>query len=297
MPCDAPGEELDGCDEQPCGGGRDGLFKVLGETAVAAEPSQRSFHDPAAGQDLEALCGIGPLDDLDGPSAEAAQRFAQLVAGIATIGEQVPQPGEAVDDFSEQQRRPVTVLDIGGVDQRMDQVTLGVGEDMPLAAFDLLARIIAAGAAALGGLDALAVNDAGAGRGLATLGLAHGHQQRMVQRLPQPIVTPQVKPAPDGRDGREARRQHPPRQAATQKIQDRLDNPPHRPSARTPDRRWRRQIRRQQRPFGIGQITWQSQTRAGMMPASGIGPHRRSSESLSQKPPESTIRPAVKPTC
>ena len=114
MPCDASCEELDGCDEQPCGGRRDGLFKVPGETAVTVEPSQRSFHDPAAGQDLEALCGIGPLDDRDGPSADAAQGFAQLVAGIATIGEQVPQPGESVDDFGKQQRRPVTVLDIGG---------------------------------------------------------------------------------------------------------------------------------------------------------------------------------------
>ncbi len=180
------------------------MFEVLGEAAVAAEPCQRSFHDPAAGQDLEALCGIGPLDDRDAPSADAAQGLAQLVAGRAPIGEQVPEPREAADDCSEQQRRPVTVLDIGRVDDGMDQIVLGVGEDMALAALDLLARIIAARATALGGLDALAVNDAGAGRGLATLGLAHDHQQRMVQRLPQPIVAPQVEPAPDGRDGRKA---------------------------------------------------------------------------------------------
>jgi hypothetical protein len=45
----------------------------------------------------------------------------------------------------------------------MDQIALGVGQDMTLAAFDLLARIIAAGAAALGGLDALAVDHTGAG--------------------------------------------------------------------------------------------------------------------------------------
>lgn len=90
MPCDAPGKELDGCDEELGGGGFDGLFEVLGEAGVAAEPCQRSFDDPATGQDFEALCGIGSLDDLDGPFADAAQGFAQLVPGIAAIGEQVP---------------------------------------------------------------------------------------------------------------------------------------------------------------------------------------------------------------
>lgn len=115
-------KELDGCDEEPGYCGRDCLFEVLGEAAVATEPSQRSFDDPAAGQDLEAFCGIGPLDDLDGPFADTAQGFAQLVAGIAAIGEQVSQPGEPVDDLGEQQRRPVTVLDIGSVDEGMDQI-------------------------------------------------------------------------------------------------------------------------------------------------------------------------------
>ena len=90
MPCDASGKELDGCNEHPRGGRRYGLLKVLGEAAVAAQPSQRSLYDSAAGQDLKALCGIGLLDDLDGPFAYAAQGVAQLVAGIAAIGEQVP---------------------------------------------------------------------------------------------------------------------------------------------------------------------------------------------------------------
>lgn len=58
MPSDPASEELDGCDEQPSGGGRDGLFEVLDEAAVAVEPSQGSLDDPPAGQDLEAFCSI-----------------------------------------------------------------------------------------------------------------------------------------------------------------------------------------------------------------------------------------------
>jgi hypothetical protein len=143
------------------------LFEVLAEAAVTAEPCQCSFHDPAAGQDLEALCGIGPLDDLDAPSADAAQGLAQLVAGIAAIGEQVAQPRDAADDCSEQQRRPVTVLDIGGVGFNQQRPAIGIDQSMALAAFDFLARVIAPRAAALGGFDALAVDDGCARTGFA----------------------------------------------------------------------------------------------------------------------------------
>jgi len=57
-------------------------------------------------------------------------------------------------------------LDIGGVNLHADQVALGVGDDMALAAFDLLARVEASRAAAFGGLDRLAVDDARRGAGL-----------------------------------------------------------------------------------------------------------------------------------
>jgi hypothetical protein len=79
--CDASREELDRSYEEPCGCGRDGLFEVLGE-AVAIEPCQGSFDDPAARQDFEALCGIGSLDNFDGPLADLGQRNLELVPGI-----------------------------------------------------------------------------------------------------------------------------------------------------------------------------------------------------------------------
>ena len=134
--CDAPDEELDGSDEQPCGCRGDGLLEVLGETAVAIEPCEGALDDPTARQKLEApsaklrTCfgGIGSLDDLDAPLAKAAQRSPELVPGpsaalqalrinCAAIGEQVSQPREAVDDFGEQQGRAIAVLDVGGVGQ------------------------------------------------------------------------------------------------------------------------------------------------------------------------------------
>jgi len=187
------------------------LLEVLRKASVAAEPGQRSFDDPSAGQDLKALGGIGSLDDLDGPFADAAQRLAQLVAGIATIGEEMAQPREAVDNFGEQQRRPVTpgYRPCGlwhGPDClrcRSGYADCGPSSCPHHSREDRRCRWF----------DALAVDDAGAGRGFTAMNLARGHQQEMVQRLPQTVVAPNVKPAPDGRYRREARWQHPPRQA------------------------------------------------------------------------------------
>jgi hypothetical protein len=224
-----------------------------------------------------------------------AQGIAELVASVTAISEQVSQPREAVDDLGEQQRRAIAVLDVGGVDQGVDQIALGIGQDVALATLDLLARVITARPAGFRGFDALAVDHARAGRSLAAMGFTHGHQQVVVEVPPQSVVAPQVEPSPHCRDRWKARRQHPPRQAAAQQVEDRLDNPPHWPFARTAHmRRWREE-RLQHRPFGIGQITWQSQPRAGMMRASGIGPHRRTPE-VCCKTPESTIRRGVKLT-
>ena len=47
---------------------------------------------------LEACGDVGSLDDLDGPLADGAQGVLELLARIAGIGEDVPDPGEALAD-------------------------------------------------------------------------------------------------------------------------------------------------------------------------------------------------------
>jgi hypothetical protein len=86
---------------------------------------------------------VGSLDDRDRSFPDLAQRLAQLVAGIATIGEDVPQPGVTADDPGQDEQCTITVLDIGGVDHGMNKIALGFGHDVPLAALDLLARSVA----------------------------------------------------------------------------------------------------------------------------------------------------------
>ena len=63
------------------------MFEVFGETAVAVQPCEGAFDDPAAGQDNEALGAVGTLDYLDGPIADFGERGFELAARIATISE------------------------------------------------------------------------------------------------------------------------------------------------------------------------------------------------------------------
>jgi hypothetical protein len=178
----------------------------------------------------------------------------QLVTGIAAVGEDVAQPGEAGADLGQDVGRAVAILDIGRMDQGGDQQTAGVGEDVALAALDLLARVIPARPAAFSGFDALAVNHSGARRGLAPRRLPAGHQQQMIDRGPKAAVAPGVEIALNRRHWREVSWQHPPGLPATQNVQQGVGDRPQRPLRRPSKARPRRDQRFQNRPFLVRQI-------------------------------------------
>lgn len=121
-------------------------FEVFGESPAAAEPSEGALDDPAFGQNLEALGGVRPLDDLD---LELGDHLAELGpeprTGIAAIGEQHFEERPAPEQCGEQQNAAVAVLDIGGMHDGMQDQAECVDQDMALLAVDLLARIIARG--------------------------------------------------------------------------------------------------------------------------------------------------------
>jgi hypothetical protein len=81
-----------------------------------------------------------------------------------------------LDDFGQHQRRAVTILDVGGMDHGMNEIAIGVGEDVTLAPFDLLSGIIAARTAALRRFHALAVDHARTGRSFTANRLASNQQ-------------------------------------------------------------------------------------------------------------------------
>lgn len=154
-------EEPEICEEDPGLSAGDGSLDIHCERAAAAEPGEGSLDDPSSRQDFEALRLIGALDDLKGPSSDLAEAPLELVAAIAAVGEDMTQPGLAMANGVQHINGAVPILDIGAVDDGPDQKAKRVGQDVALAALDLLAGVKAAGAAAFGGLDALAVDDAG----------------------------------------------------------------------------------------------------------------------------------------
>ena len=77
----------------------------------------------------------------------------------------------------------------------------GVGRNMPLAAFDLPASIIASEVAIFRSFYRLAVNNAGGGRYFAAVLLARQHDEDMVQSHPSPFTDPAVEISLHGREG------------------------------------------------------------------------------------------------
>jgi hypothetical protein len=69
---------------------------------------------------------------------------------------------------TEQDLRPVPVLHAGGANMDTQEQPLGIGQKVAFAPFDFLPRVVAAAAApyGVGALDALAVDDPGAGLGV-----------------------------------------------------------------------------------------------------------------------------------
>ena len=87
---------------------------------------------------------IGAPDDL---SFEVGQGFCECLVEmrslVASIGEKLLQERIHSEQGGKQQNAAVAILDIGAMDDGMEQQTQRIYENMALLAFDLLARIIA----------------------------------------------------------------------------------------------------------------------------------------------------------
>jgi hypothetical protein len=142
MPCDAPCEDADVGDEYPCLCAGDGFLPILGEPSASPEPGKGAFDHPASRQQFEALGDVGAFDDLQFPVADPGQCVAQFGAGIAAIGEHVAQPGKAGADGLKHSGGTVPILHRGAVHNQPHHEAERVGDDMALAALDLLAGII-----------------------------------------------------------------------------------------------------------------------------------------------------------
>jgi hypothetical protein len=138
---------------------------VAGAASSAGDPGMGALDDPAPWQDVEPVLARWLGDDLDG-DAELAGRPVAPAADVALVG---PDVGQAVAAGGagglEHERGPGPVLGARGGDHDGDEEPGGVGQDVPLAAVDVLVPVVTAGRGrddALGRLaDRLGAGDPG----------------------------------------------------------------------------------------------------------------------------------------
>jgi len=137
---------------------------------------------------------------------------------------------------------------------QLEGPSIGIDHRMSLASLDLLARIVAARAAAFGCLDALAVQDRCGRARLAPGTLAVAHDQMMVDRLPRAVVAQPGEPAIDRAPRGKAVRHEPPGDTTAQHVTDGVDDLAQGPRALAPAGGGGRQEGREDRPFRVGQV-------------------------------------------
>ena len=116
-------------------------LEIACQAAIAADPGQRSFDDPAFGQDDEFVQFVA-LDDLDHPAAGAGGGLRDPWPLITGIGKDALDEGKEVARAPiENQPSPVAVLKVGGMDDDIQQKAERIDKDVALAPGDLLACI------------------------------------------------------------------------------------------------------------------------------------------------------------
>ena len=114
----------------------------MSQAAIATDPGERPFDNPPFGQDLEAR-NFGSLHDLQLPCSCAPDNERHLLSGIAPISKDAFDEREQSSCPAQQQEGAVTVLNIGGMNDNVQQEAQRVDQDVPLATLDLLARVVA----------------------------------------------------------------------------------------------------------------------------------------------------------
>ena len=125
-------------------------------------------------------------NDLNGD----AGHVPHALGGAGGVCEGALNEGEAAARRLKQRNGTVPVLDSSRADLQGRSPAIGVHRRVPLATLDLLACVVAARAACLGGFHALTVDHRSAGTGLTPDALAVKHDQPMIDRLPHARTPP-----------------------------------------------------------------------------------------------------------
>src|SRR5215212_1467240 len=196
---------------------------VLTQPAVAIEPAEGAFDDPTLGQDLKTALLLGPTYDIQHEGKELMHPFHQH-HGIALIGPYPFEAWQAAIAGIEQLYRAFTISHTCARHNHHDQQAQRIYQDMPFAAFDLFASIIAASLTLLSGLHTLAINHRCTWSRIAPQAGANLHPQSGVDSFNRTISQPLIKVVGDVLPVRQIMRQHAPLATSTVQVHDRIHN-------------------------------------------------------------------------
>src|SRR3990172_378978 len=202
------------------------MLKVFAQTAIAPQPAEGPFDDPAARQHLEALAAFRAPHDFQSPTVGLLDPRHNVF--IRAIGpdelQTTPSVVEAALDVLEQcLQSALAAIPVGhtrAVHHDEPQQTEGIHHNMAFSPADLLVHIHAALFATFGGLDALAINNRRARSGLPSFTRADGFDQDGIDLVPHALIAPLPIVAIDRLPRRKVMRHQPPRTAAPENIED-----------------------------------------------------------------------------
>jgi hypothetical protein len=117
-------------------------FEVASQAAVATDPRERPLDNPSFGQHLESS-GIRSLDDLQSPGTGAPHGHSHLASRVSAISEYAFNERKQASRPPQQMESTITVLNVSGMNDDVQQEAQRVDQDVPLATLDLLARVVA----------------------------------------------------------------------------------------------------------------------------------------------------------
>ncbi len=117
-------------------------LEVASQSAIAADPGKCSLDNPPFGQHLEPG-DVRSLDDLQSPDTCAPHGQCHLASGVSAISKNAFDEREHSSRPAQQVESAIPVLNIGGVNDDVQQEAQRVDQDVPLTTLDLLARVVA----------------------------------------------------------------------------------------------------------------------------------------------------------
>src|ERR1700694_1887343 len=119
------------------------ILPILGKPSAAIEPRNSALDDPAFGQDHKSADLIGTFDDFNVEMRKNfCKRFRKFRSLIPAVGKQRLQKGKHAEQCRHHENASIAILNVGRMNDGMEQKAYCVDKNVPLLALDLLACIV-----------------------------------------------------------------------------------------------------------------------------------------------------------